>query len=91
MHGAVQGRYGDQDLNGDQPAITVEQASKPGGKRGVEWQFIGADKVHARLSQLQSLEKATLINCCISQVVSVQHQLEHNVQCMQSQSVSPTG
>ena len=64
---ALQGRYGDQ--NGDHPTEEVEQRPKPGGKKAVEWQFVGADKVHAQLSQTHTLEKATLINCSISSVV----------------------
>lgn len=66
---ALQKRYGDQDFNTDQTAEPAEQVSKAEGRKGVEWQFIGADKVHAKISQIQSLDKATLVNCCISSVV----------------------
>ncbi|DBB11985.1 hypothetical protein WJX82_006869 [Trebouxia sp. C0006] len=69
---ALQRRYGDQDFNADQAAEPAEQVSKAEGRKGVEWQFIGADKVHAKISQIQSLDKATLINCCISSVGSKQ-------------------
>ena len=67
---ALQRRYGDQGFNADQMAESAEQVSKAEGRKGVEWQFIGADKVHAKISQIQALEKATLINCCINSVVS---------------------
>ena len=66
---ALQRRYGDQDFKTDQTAESAEQVSKAEGRKGVEWQFIGADKVHAKISQIQSLDKATLIDCCISSVV----------------------
>ncbi|KAL3159106.1 hypothetical protein ABBQ32_011103 [Trebouxia sp. C0010 RCD-2024] len=61
---AVQARYGDQET--DRAKEEASPASMPGPKKGVHWQFIGAEKVHARLSQLQTLEEATLINCRIS-------------------------
>ena len=67
---AVQDRYGDQQREVDHTTEQVEQKFLPTAKKGVNWQFIGADKVHARLSQLQALQKATLINCCVSFVVS---------------------
>lgn len=57
-----------QDFNADQTAEPAKQVSKAEGRKGVEWHFTGADKVHAKLSQIQALEKATLINCCISSV-----------------------
>lgn len=67
---AVQDRYGDQERGVDHAKTGIDQTSTLAPKKGVQWQFIGADKVHARLSQLQALEKATLINCCVSCVVS---------------------
>lgn len=67
---ALQRRYGDQGFTDVQTADNSNQAPNLSSKKGVEWQFVGADKVHARQAQLQSLEKATLINCCISSVVS---------------------
>ena len=66
---AVQARYGDQQVQVDQAKPEIPPATMLGTRKGIEWQFIGAEKVHARLSQLQALEKATLINCCISCVV----------------------
>lgn len=75
---ALQRRYGDQDFHADQSAEPAVQVSKAEGRKGVEWQFIGADKVHAKISQIQALEKATLINCCISSVV---RPLLHQVVC----------
>lgn len=66
---AVQARYGDQELGFDQANQGVRPATMHNTKKDIQWQFVGADKVHARLSQLQALEKATLINCCISCVV----------------------
>ena len=65
---AVEDRYNDLEVEADQ-GTRLDLSTKLAGKRGVQWQFIGAAKVHARLSQLQVLEKATLIDCCISCVV----------------------
>lgn len=89
---AVQARYGDQET--DQATQAALPPSTPGPRKGVRWQFIGAEKVHARLSQLQTLEKATLINCCICRVVccSVLSKLPGcaHAHCVQKHSESVT-
>lgn len=66
---AVQARYGDQAVVVDQAKQGALPANEPTARKGIEWQFVGAEKVHARISQLQALDKATLINCCVSCVV----------------------
>lgn len=94
---AVQARYGDQET--DQAKQEASPASMPRPKKGVHWQFIGAEKVQARLSQLQTLEKATLINCRISCVVC-RSVLSRQPACIyanvvlhftESMTLSPTG
>ena len=78
---AVQARYGDQELGVDQAKPGVRPATMHNSRQRIEWQFVGAEKVHARLSQLQALEKATLINCCISCVVYFLVLSKHSACC----------
>lgn len=83
---AVQARYSDQEQGFDQAKQGVRPAPMPGTRKCIEWQFVGAEKVHARLSQLQALEKATLINCCISSVVCFSVLRKHSA-CFQADAL----
>ena len=78
---AVQARYGEQGLGFDQAKQGVRPTTMPSTRKHIEWQFVGEEKVHARLSELRSLEKATLINCCISCVVYFSVLSNHSACC----------
>ena len=64
--GSLKERYSDQS----QPReVAPEAVTRSGKRKGVEWQLVGADKVHAKLSELGALEKASLISSQVCAVV----------------------
>ena len=60
---ALQDRYDDRDLQPDHSGQNADQAPKSMRNKDIKWQLVGADKAHAKLSQLHLLQKATLITC----------------------------
>lgn len=66
---SLQDRYGDQSASKQHSEQMPEPVTQSGRRKGVEWQLVGADKVHAKLSVLEALEKASLISSQVSTVV----------------------
>ena len=66
---SLQERYGDQPNDKLQGQETQQPSKRSGQKKGVEWQLVGADKVQAKLSELDTLQKASLISSQVATVV----------------------
>ena len=66
---SLQDRYGDQSSHNVQMEDTQRPSTQTEKRKGVEWQLVGADKVQAKLSELNTLQKASLIGSQVAAVV----------------------
>lgn len=66
---SLQERYRDQSTAEQLAQTTPGAATQSIRRKGVEWQFVGADKVQAKLSVLEALDKASLISSQVAAVV----------------------
>ena len=66
---SLQDRYGDQPSDKIQNEETQQTPARTRKNTGVEWQLVGAAKVQAKLSELNTLQKASLISSQVATVV----------------------